>query len=91
MEGCAIWPHKSTSVISGRFPRVYMADLEEALIATLRSCGIEKLKEKQSEAVLAFVNGQDVFVSLPTGYGKSIIYGILPILFDNWKGMVKYK
>ena len=50
-----------TKVISGRFPRVYMADLEEALIATLRSCGIEKLKVKQREAVLAFVNGQDVF------------------------------
>ena len=45
-----------------------------------------KLKEKQPEAVLAFLSGHDVFVSLPTGYGKSLIYGILPIVFDNLNG-----
>ena len=28
------------------------------------------------------MSGQDTFVILPTGYGKSIIYGILPMLFD---------
>ena len=31
-----------------------------------------KLKDKQLEAALSFCMGQDVFVSLPTGYGKSI-------------------
>jgi bloom syndrome protein len=45
------------------------------------------LKEKQLEAVLSFLNGKDVFVSLPTGYGKSIIYAILPLVFDKYKGM----
>ena len=29
------------------------------------------LKEKQIEAIDSFVKGKDVFVSLPTGYGKS--------------------
>ena len=29
-----------------------------------------KLKGKQSETVLAFLSGHDVFVSLPTGYGN---------------------
>ena len=29
------------------------------------------------EAIRAFVGGSDVFVSLPTGYGKSAIYAML--------------
>jgi len=44
------------------------------------------LKPKQLEAVVAFCSGMDVFVSLPTGYGKSIIYAILPLIFDNIRG-----
>ena len=30
----------------------------------------------------SFISGKDTFVILPTGYGKSIIYGILPLMFD---------
>ena len=47
-----------------------------------------KLKDKQVEAVCAFVEGKDTlsFVALPAGYGKSLIYGILPYVFDKLKG-----
>jgi len=45
-----------------------------------------QLKSKQSEAVTSFIEGHDTFVSLPTGYGKSIIYAILPIVFDALRG-----
>ena len=45
------------------------------------------LKDKQREAILAFLSGRDVFVALPTGYGKSYIYGILPLCFDALKSM----
>ena len=44
------------------------------------------LKEKQYEAVYKFCCGNDVFVSLPTGFGKSIIYAILPLVFDRIRG-----
>lgn len=27
----------------------------------------------------------DVFVALNTGFGKSVIYGCLPIVLDNWR------
>lgn len=40
------------------------------------------LKEKQVEAILNLLSRHDVFVSLPTGYGKSIVYGVLPLAFD---------
>lgn len=48
--------------------------------------GFDALKDKQMEAVSTFISGSDTFVSLPTGYGKSIIYAILPIVFDKIKG-----
>lgn len=40
------------------------------------------LKEEQKSAIEAVVNGKDVFVCLPTGYGKSLCYQTLPFVFD---------
>ena len=39
--------------------------------------GISSLKDKQREAITSFVDGHDVFVSLPTGYGKSLCYTLV--------------
>ena len=38
------------------------------------SLGYLELKPEQEEAVASFVRGADVFVSLPTGYGKSLFW-----------------
>ena len=46
------------------------------------------LKSKQTDTVLHLYSGNDVFVSLPTEYGKSIIYGILPLVSDRMKGII---
>ena len=35
---------------------------------------------------MAFTSGSDVFVTLPTGYGKSLTFGLLPWIFDEIKG-----
>lgn len=44
------------------------------------------LKEKQIEAMQTFMSGRDVFVTLPTGYGKLLICAFLPFAFDLFKG-----
>ena len=39
-------------------------------------------KEKQLSAIKSIVEGNDTFVVLPTGYGKSKIYMHLPEIFE---------
>ena len=41
------------------------------------------LKDKQREVISSFVKGSDVMAILPTGYGKSLCYTILPMIFDD--------
>ena len=50
----------------------------QARTESARQLGFDALKDKQLEAISAFVDGNDTFVSLPTGYGKSAIYAVLP-------------
>ena len=61
-------------------------DVREIIVESGKKLGFDKLKDKQIEAVRHFIEGKDVFVSLPTGYGKSIIYALLPFAFDKLKG-----
>ncbi len=44
------------------------------------------LLSKQEEAILAFLQNQDVFISLPTGYGKSLC-SLLPPIYDKLKNV----
>ena len=57
--------------------------LDEAIAQSMQLMGISFLKTKQQKA---FMNGKDMFVSLPTGYGKSLIYLLLPLIFYQLKG-----
>ena len=59
----------------------------EAIARTVAAeAGYKNLKPEQVQAVVEFVRGRDVFVSLPTGYGKSLIYGILPAVIQLAQG-----
>ena len=60
--------------------------LDSILEDFLRSRGQGNLilKPKQKEALQSIVfKGQDCLIVLPTGYGKSLIYQMLPSLFDK--------
>ena len=61
-------------------------DLKQLIVDYARQLGYDRLKEKQLEAITSYIQGNDTFVSLPTGYGKSIIFGVLRLVFDKMKG-----
>jgi len=41
---------------------------------------VSSLHESQIQALYSFINGEDVFVNLPTGYGKSLIFQMAPLV-----------
>ena len=51
--------------------------------------GYTKLKDEQFRTVRDVLSGLDTFVSLPTGYGKSLCYAILPWAFDELRNTEK--
>ena len=55
--------------------------LESAIAFAMRKTGVAALKGKQRDCIFRFVEGNDVFTSLPTGYGNYLIYGLLSDLF----------
>lgn len=63
-------------------------DLDLAFVCqqAARKLGYDELKSQQLKALMEFVRGQDVFVVLPTGYGKSLIYACMPCVFDTLHG-----
>ena len=45
--------------------------------------GVDKLSTNQFDGLLHFLNGRDIFVSLPTGSGKSLIFQMAPLV-EKW-------
>ena len=56
--------------------------INAAINHAMKTVGLESLKREQREAIQEFLSGKDVFVSLPTGYGKTYCYSLLPLAFD---------
>ena len=59
-------------------------DLDRAVSTVCSKFKISRLNAFQMEAISEFVKGKsDIFVNLPTGYGKSLVYQALPSVFDS--------
>ena len=59
---------------SASLSRESFNDAVEKALEALKDSSIESLTKYQSKALFHVVNGEDTFVSLPTGHGKSLIY-----------------
>ena len=54
--------------------------IEELARAAAAAAG---LKPEQLQAIVEFARSHVIFVSLPTGFGKSSIYGLLPVVIER--------
>ena len=63
--------------------RFKVEEVTAAVSLAASKLGYSHLKPKQLEVVREFVSGKDVFVSLPTGGGKSLSYVVLPAETNN--------
>ena len=45
--------------------------------------GLISLKPEQQQALSSFLQGRDVFGYLPTGFGKSLIYQLAPLVLEQ--------
>jgi len=82
----------SRAVVTWELVRARMAgrvSIDDTVAQSAAKLGVT-LKEKQREALLGFCQGNDVFVSLPIGYGKLLIYALLPLVFNILNGMITY-
>ena len=46
-----------------------------------------RVKDEQLQVVTNVVSGKDVFAVLPTGYGKSLCFALLPGVFNRLMGV----
>ena len=64
--------------------QIKMAVLDEAFHLVSSTFKIPELNSHQKQAILKTVlDKKDLFVNLPTGFGKSWIYQALPLVFDH--------
>ncbi len=64
-------------------------EVEVILLSVVQKMGYDRATDDQKKVVEAFVFGKEVFVSLPTGSGKSVCYACLPYVFDVLQSRVK--
>ena len=63
--------------------RDYFEMFESSLCSILPRFALRELKDEQKRALFHLVSGKDVFVNLPTGFGKSLIYQLAPLVVEE--------
>jgi ATP-dependent DNA helicase RecQ len=54
-----------------------------AILKCLNDFKVKHLKKEQRECLEKVLNNKDVLAVLPTGYGKSLIYQLLPSVYEE--------
>ena len=53
------------------------------LLAAIKIFGFNEFRDGQMEAIIAYLNGKDIFVSMKTGGGKTLCYAISAVCFNG--------
>ena len=61
---------------------VMSTSVDDALAFATSKLGLEDLKHQQKRALQSFLRGHDVFVCLPTGFGKSVVFQAAPFCHE---------
>ena len=60
--------------------------MDAVIETTVQKLGYTEAKHLQTKSIKEFVSRNNVFVSVPTGYGKTVCYACLPLVFDTLHG-----
>ena len=63
-----------------------MESIAKAIKVALEATGYSELRDYQRKTIEAYLSGRDVFVSTPTGAGKSLTFELAPYTFDRLFG-----
>ena len=63
--------------------------VESTVYKAINKLGFSSLKPQQMMAISAFIERRDVFVVLSTGFGKTLCFTCLPIVFDELYPSIK--
>ena len=66
-----------------RCARINEETAEKAITRIIQKLGYSQLKPEQLKVIMEFICGKDVFAVLPTGFGKTLCYACLPLVFDE--------
>ena len=66
---------------------ISLRDIDTICETVTTTLGYNHLKEEQRIVINNFLLGNDVFVILPTGFGKTLCYACLPNIFDRLLGV----
>ena len=71
-------PRRMCDVYHGCLQKLYLSGKPRSIGPALEfakiKLGLEELKKHQTTAIRNFVEGHDLLVNLPTGFGKSVIF-----------------
>ncbi|XP_003389188.1 PREDICTED: uncharacterized protein LOC100639792 [Amphimedon queenslandica] len=59
--------------------------MDSCLTEAAELLGYRNLKDEQISCLTEFLSGRDVFVILPTGFGKTACFTLLPFAFDKYQ------
>ena len=74
--------YSNSLLLSNSTMAVSNLELDSAIMQASQQVGYATIRPDQITAIKSFMEGRDVFISLPTGSGKSLRFFVLPYAFD---------